>query len=287
MSSSQTPILPDSLTGDDLELSLAISASYDDNQPTPSSDYSVQQNHQYNNNYQVKPNLQPFTFFQLPTNNSPIICLQHPIPPPPPVLENNHHQGPPPQVPPPPTTSMNQPRRQQARTPKAGSSRKKSETITPPFPWSTDKRCRIYTLRTLKSRGHVSIRGRVKCRKCEQSYEMSFDLDDKFVEVANYVLKNKDRLCHRAPAIWTNPELPRCRFCGQESSVKPEMAGKKKNTNWLFLFLGQLLGCCTGEQLKYFCKHNGHHRTAAKDRLLYLAYLNICMQLAPEGPFKL
>ncbi|KAL1809528.1 hypothetical protein ACET3Z_026518 [Daucus carota] len=29
----------------------------------------------------------------------------------------------------------------------------------------------------------------------------------------------------------------------------------------------QMLGCCTVEQLKYFCKHTKNHRTGAKDRV--------------------
>ncbi|WOH09609.1 hypothetical protein DCAR_0729067 [Daucus carota subsp. sativus] len=47
----------------------------------------------------------------------------------------------------------------------------------------------------------------------------------------------------------------------------------------------QMLGCCTVEQLKYFCKHTKNHRTGAKDRVLYLTYLAICKQLDPKGPF--
>jgi hypothetical protein len=89
----------------------------------------------------------------------------------------------------------------------------------------------------------------------------------------------------RAPSDWMNPVLPRCQFCDQENSVKPVIANKKQKINWLFLLLGQMLGCCTLDQLKYFCKHTKNHRTGAKDRVLYLAYLGMCKQLDPNGPF--
>jgi hypothetical protein len=46
-----------------------------------------------------------------------------------------------------------------------------------------------------------------------------------------------------------------------------------------------MLGCCTLDQLKYFCKHTKNHRTGAKDRVLFLAYLGLCKQLDPNGPF--
>jgi hypothetical protein len=85
--------------------------------------------------------------------------------------------------------------------------------------------------------------------------------------------------------IWMNPRLSRCENCNQENCVKPIIADKKRSINWLFLLLGQMLGCCTLAQLKYFCKHTKNHRTGAKDRLLYLTYLGLCKQLDLNGPF--
>ncbi|THG02676.1 hypothetical protein TEA_012074 [Camellia sinensis var. sinensis] len=76
-----------------------------------------------------------------------------------------------------------------------------------------------------------------------------------------------------------------CKFCEQENNAKPVISEKKKSINWLFLLLGQMIGCCTLEQLKYFCKHTKNHRTGAKDRVLYLTYLGLCKQLDPNGPF--
>lgn len=92
-------------------------------------------------------------------------------------------------------------------------------------------------------------------------------------------------MCDRAPAIWMNPVLPTCRFCNPDGSLKPDFPKNKKDINWLFLLLGQMLGCCTLEQLKYFCKHTKNHRTGAKDRVLFLTYLALCKQLDPNGPY--
>ncbi|CAI9786350.1 unnamed protein product [Fraxinus pennsylvanica] len=89
----------------------------------------------------------------------------------------------------------------------------------------------------------------------------------------------------RAPGLWINPNLPRCRYYKQENCAKPIISEKKKSINWLFLLLGQMLGCCTLEQIKYCYKHTRNHHTGAKDRVLYLTYLSLCKQLDPYGPF--
>ncbi|KAG5588223.1 hypothetical protein H5410_048657 [Solanum commersonii] len=46
-----------------------------------------------------------------------------------------------------------------------------------------------------------------------------------------------------------------------------------------------MLGCCTLDELKFFCEHTDNHRTGAKDRVLFLAYLTLCRQVDPTGPF--
>ncbi|KAL0409830.1 UNVERIFIED_CONTAM: hypothetical protein Slati_3572700 [Sesamum latifolium] len=96
-------------------------------------------------------------------------------------------------------------------------------------------------------------------------------------------MKNRDVMRQRAPSAWMNPILPDCKYCKQHNCVKPILT-KKKSINWLFLLLGQMVGCCKLSELKYFCKHTKNHRTGAKDRVLYLAYLELCRQLNPEGP---
>ncbi|XP_057972748.1 uncharacterized protein LOC131160890 [Malania oleifera] len=114
---------------------------------------------------------------------------------------------------------------------------------------------------------------------------MEFDLQLKFAEVASFIHKHEDSMHRRAPPAWMNPTLPDCRFCGGTNSAKPVISDKKKRINWLFLLLGQMLGCCTLQQLRYFCKHTKNHRTGDKRQLLYCTYLVMCKQLDPEGPF--
>jgi hypothetical protein len=148
-----------------------------------------------------------------------------------------------------------------------------------------DRRAMVHSLDYLLSRRIETITGLVQCKRCEKQFEVGFDLRAKFVEIGAFISQNKSFMHDRAPSDWMNPVLPRCQFCDQENSVKPVIANKKQKINWLFLLLGQMLGCCTLDQLKYFCKHTKNHRTGAKDRVLYLAYLGMCKQLDPNGPF--
>ncbi|XP_061343375.1 uncharacterized protein LOC133289459 [Gastrolobium bilobum] len=175
--------------------------------------------------------------------------------------------------------------RRKRKLPVGATKNGKSETITPPYPWATSKRATVYSLEQLLSHGMRRISGTVQCKRCEEQYDIGFDLQEKFDEVGNFTAENKDSMRDRAPDRWMNPALPTCERCGQENSLKPLITKKKKTTNWLFLFLGQMLGCCKLSYLKYFCKHTKNHRTGAKDRVLYLTYLGLCKQLNPKGPF--
>lgn len=157
----------------------------------------------------------------------------------------------------------------------------KTENITPPYPWATSRRATVHSLQHLLSKGIESVAGSVQCKRCDRQFEMEYDLRSKFREVAAFIVKHREEMRHRAPAAWMSSTLPDCRFCEQRSCVKP-VATKKKNINWLFLFLGQMLGCCKLSELKYFCKHTRKHRTGAKDRVLYLTYLEIFAQLQPH-----
>ena len=144
----------------------------------------------------------------------------------------------------------------------------------------------ILSKEQILAKGIHAIHGDVQCKKCERMYTIEYDFERKFNEVFEYIATNKQNMHHRAPSAWMCPTLPTCKFCGQENSCKPVISEKKRSINWLFLLLGQFLGCCTLEQLKYFCKHTKNHRTGAKDRVLYLAYLALCKQLDPTGPFE-
>ncbi|WRX16101.1 hypothetical protein QQP08_008588 [Theobroma cacao] len=162
----------------------------------------------------------------------------------------------------------------------------KSETVPAPFPWATTHRATVHSVDYLLSKQIYTIIGDVQCKRCERQYEIGYDLRDKFAEVGTFIAENKNAMHDRAPPVWMNPVLPKCKLCDQENSVKPVISENKKSINWLFLLLGQMLGCCTLEQLKYFCKHTNNHRTGAKDRVLYLTYLGLCKQLDPNGPFS-
>ncbi|KAF1892343.1 hypothetical protein Lal_00010808 [Lupinus albus] len=174
------------------------------------------------------------------------------------------------------------------RNPTQGPRRRqgKSETVPQPFPWATNKRAEVHSINYLLRNQIHTIKGDVYCKRCERKFEMEFNLMEKFGEVWKFVVENKNVMHDRAADIWMNPVLPTCMHCGQENSVRPITQDvKKKEMNWLFLLLGQMLGCCTLGHLKYFCKHTKNHRTGAKDRVLYLTYLALCKQLYPEGPF--
>ncbi|KAJ0229751.1 F134 protein [Hirschfeldia incana] len=158
---------------------------------------------------------------------------------------------------------------------------RKDDTIPPPFPWATNKRGWIQSLENLASKQITTITGEVQCKHCEQVYQVSYNLREKFAEVENIFVMGKWIMRERAPPIWNNPEPARCELCGRDKAVKPVIAERKSQINWLFLLLGQTLGFCTLEQLKNFCKHSKSHRTGAKNRVLYLTYLGLCKMLEP------
>ncbi|KAJ6750047.1 hypothetical protein OIU85_000655 [Salix viminalis] len=154
----------------------------------------------------------------------------------------------------------------------------KSETIVAPYPWATTRRATVHSLEYLLANGLTIISGQMQCKKCDRQYEIEYDLQQKFKEVASFISANKDTMHDRAPSVWLNPVLPDCSFCNKRNCLKPVIS-KKRSINWLFLLLGQMLGCCQLKALKYFCKHTMNHRTGAKDRVLYLAYVDLCNQL--------
>ncbi|CAI8599197.1 unnamed protein product [Vicia faba] len=224
------------------------------------------------------PQLRPFHF-------QPI--FSHPVPRPrpliPPLQQPILYFPPRPSHPPPPSPPYQPPRvRARLNLPS-----EKSETIPIPFPWATNRRASIHSIHYLRQNGIVNITGDVQCKRCDAAFQMSFDVREKFPELWTYILENRQFMNDRAPPnVWMNPTLPDCVHCNQENCVKPIIAKKKKNINWLFLLLGQLLGCCNLAQLKYCCKHTNNHRTGAKDRVLYLTYLALCKQLDSTGPFN-
>ncbi|CAN8272305.1 unnamed protein product [Cochlearia groenlandica] len=155
----------------------------------------------------------------------------------------------------------------------------------PPYPWATTRPALIHTLRYLVSNNINIIYGQVHCKSCENTQTLEYNLREKFEELYSYIKENKEGLRQRAPPVWMSPKLTPCGSC--QTSMKPVIGDNKEGINWLFLLLGQMLGCCTLEQLRYFCDKTSQHRTGSKDRVLYLTYLGLCKQLEPCDTFSL
>ncbi|KAI3901918.1 hypothetical protein MKW98_027215 [Papaver atlanticum] len=136
------------------------------------------------------------------------------------------------------------------------------DVAVPPFEWATNRFAKIHKRDHLISKGIHTISGEVQCKKCEHRF-------------GSFIYHNKENLCHRATDNWMSPNLETCPSCDQPNSLKPIIPSDKGMINWLFLLLGQMIGCCTLEQLKYFCDKNSLHRTGAKDRI-FLTYLSLC-----------
>lgn len=159
------------------------------------------------------------------------------------------------------------------------------EIIPPPFAWATNRPATVHTIRYLLDNNISTISGEVQCKRCDARCDIELDLESKFWELKMFIMKNFESLNQRAPKEWMNPKLPDCQECKQRDCMKPVISPKHHSINWLFLLLGNLLGCCTLEQLKYFCMHTKQHRTGAKDRVLFTTYVMLCKQLDPEGSF--
>ncbi|KAM6574405.1 hypothetical protein CsatA_022732 [Cannabis sativa] len=161
----------------------------------------------------------------------------------------------------------------------------------PLYPWAKVQPGKVHSLEYLLANGIFEIKGQLKCNECKHEYEMRLDLVKEFNKVKGFIVMNKHKMYDRAPAIWKNPPYPTCPMCEHRYSVRPVLIDGHHlnidyyNFNWLFLLLTQFLESCTLYHLKYFLMVNQIHRTGAKDRLLYLAYLNLCKQLDPSGPF--
>jgi len=189
----------------------------------------------------------------------------------------------------PPTTNSKVLGRRQRILPKHQPVKKrrliKSATVPPPFPWATSKRAILHTLDHLLSVLKLkTISGTLECKVCKSQQDIQFDLVENFEKVTRFIEERRNEMCDRAPGEWMNPVIPNCESCGQEKAMYPLMT-KKRNINWLFLLLSQMIGCCKLDQLKYFCKHADIHRTGAKNRLIYSTYFGLCKQLQPNIPF--
>jgi DNA-directed RNA polymerase subunit M/transcription elongation factor TFIIS len=189
----------------------------------------------------------------------------------------------------PPSTTSRMLGRRECILPPSGPAKKqrlvKSLTVPPPFPWATSKRATVHTLDHLLSDLKLkTISGTLQCKFCKFQQDIQFDLVENFKKVTRFIEERRNEMCDRAPAEWMNPVIPNCERCGKERAMYPLMT-KKRNINWLFLLLSQMIGCCKLHQLKYFCKHADINRSGGKDRLIYSTYFGLCKQLQPNTPF--
>uniref|UniRef100_A0A452ZRY8 DUF7086 domain-containing protein n=2 Tax=Aegilops tauschii subsp. strangulata TaxID=200361 RepID=A0A452ZRY8_AEGTS len=158
---------------------------------------------------------------------------------------------------------------------------------SPPFPWATNRAAIHHPVSYLFERGITTVEGEVKCKRCDVLKTVSYNIAVKFREVRDFVSRNIHDMDDRAPKAWMTPAVPDCDGCGQRNSLRPVIPKEKERINWVFLLLGQTLGLCSLEQLKYFCACTGQHRTGAKDRVLYSTYMELCSQLCPDRLFNL
>ena len=160
---------------------------------------------------------------------------------------------------------------------------RKPDLPVAPYEWATKQRATVHKLDYLVSRQILLISGEVQCKRCKRRFEIQYDLVEKFKELGVFINLNESSMLDRAPSNWMSPNFPNCRYCRAEKSLTPWISEKKRSINWLFLFLGEMIGCCKLAQLKYFCKQNDEPRTGAKDRVVYSTYIEMCKQLDPTG----
>ncbi|CAM0954113.1 unnamed protein product [Alopecurus aequalis] len=162
-------------------------------------------------------------------------------------------------------------------------------TAIPPFPWATSRVAIHHPIAHLAALGITTVEGEVHCSRCDARKTVSYNIASKFQEIRHFVLHNVQDMDDRAPEAWLRPtgQIPDCDGCGQTNNLRPVISAEKERINWIFLLLGQTLGLCTLDQLKFFCAHTRQHRTGAKDRVLFSAYMELCNQLCPDRLFKL
>ncbi|XP_028758651.1 uncharacterized protein LOC114741593 [Neltuma alba] len=143
-------------------------------------------------------------------------------------------------------------------------------TIQPPYPWASNMRAKVLSLEELISKNIIVISGDVHCMECKKQFQIEYDFPSKFYDVVSFLVNGNDNM---------HDVIKDCKLCGRRKCVQPVISGKKRETNWLFLFLGQMIGYCNLAHLKYFCKHNNLPTSEAKDPLVKLAYTALHCQL--------
>ncbi|KAI9123777.1 hypothetical protein K1719_005077 [Acacia pycnantha] len=160
-----------------------------------------------------------------------------------------------------------------------------NRNIEPPYAWTTNRPAYVHDKSHLEKNFIYTVTGTVRCNKCGKEYPVVFNIEEKLKQFESFVESKKRTMHNRAPPEWTSAQSLVCEHCTGDG-VRPVIDVRKDNINWLFLFLGQMLGYCTLEQLKYFLACTQIHRTAAKDRVLYHTYREIFKQLRPDLPHQ-
>ncbi|KMZ64581.1 hypothetical protein ZOSMA_35G00360 [Zostera marina] len=154
--------------------------------------------------------------------------------------------------------------------------------IPPPFPWSSENRATLLTMEELARRGFNTIEGEVQCKRCNVRAVASLQLKERFEVVIHNLLDILKIGNTSAPSKWVNPQFPSCPSCKNVNCMAPIISEKKRNINWLFLYLGETIGMCNLDQLYYFYKHNMFRITGSKIHLLLYTYIGISKQLFPS-----
>ncbi|OAY70531.1 hypothetical protein ACMD2_23784 [Ananas comosus] len=155
-----------------------------------------------------------------------------------------------------------------------------SDRIPPPFPWAGDHRATVRPLAELVASGITQIKGELCCRSCDAHEVVTYDLLSKFEEDVKPLYRRvQEYESDRASDSLLNPKYRDCPSCGLQRGMRPVVAQRKRDINWLFMLLDGTLGCLNMKILAYFCRRNGCHSTGARDRKLYYAFTGLCVQL--------
>ncbi|KAI9123741.1 hypothetical protein K1719_005041 [Acacia pycnantha] len=183
--------------------------------------------------------------------------------------------------PPPPPLGQGRP----PQNPRNNGEDHQNRNIELPYAWTTDRPAYVHDKSHLEKNFIYTVTGTVRCNKCGKEYSVVFNIEEKLKQFESFVESKKRTMHNRAPPEWTSPQSLVCEHCTGDG-VRPVIDVRKDDINWLFLFLGQMLGYCTLEQLKYFCACTQNHRTGSKDRVLYDTYREIFKQLRPDLPHQ-
>lgn len=160
----------------------------------------------------------------------------------------------------------------------------------PPFPWAANTTgTKICTLEYILYTLHIdSVSADFKCMICGDVEKVEYNLAHKYMQVSDYIHRKGTKMGGIASNSWQFPTRPQCKNCNNKRRCLEEVIKKDNNSiNWLFLFVGKLIGCCKVQQLKEFCEQNEIECSGTKPRLVYLTYLGLCKQLDPQASYDM